>query len=134
MEMKGINRIGSVAEIPNSNYQGYYWLSNAETPVMINGKFDSTQIKINPFIIEGMLWDEKSQKSIMISHTGNYQIFEYNLTEIEGEFVEKEYMAHGLDGVRKVCFKQLWQAEKDVNCEGMLVLKMKAQIFVGFKN
>lgn len=136
MEMKGINRIGTVAEIPNGNYQGYYWLSNAETPVMINGKIDSTQIKINPFIIEGMLWDEKAKKSIMITHTGSYQIFEYDLNEIEGEMVEKEYMAHRLNGVSKVCFKQLWQAEKDANCAGadMKVLKMKAQIFVGFKN
>lgn len=134
MAIKGIYKITSLEVIPNGNYQGYYWLSNAETPVMVNGKLDLTQIKINPFIIEGMLWDEKSQKSIMISHTGSYQIFEYNLKEIEGEFVEKEYMAHRLDGVSKVSFKQLWQAEEDTNCERMEVLKMKAQIFVGFKN
>jgi CRISPR type III-associated protein (TIGR04423 family) len=129
-----INRIEKLADIPNLNYKGYYWLSDSETPVMVNGKFDSTQIKINPFIIEGMLWDEKTKKSIMISHTGNYQIFEYDLKEIEGELVEKEYMAHRLAGVSKVCFKQLWQDVRDANCEGKEVLKMKAQIFVGFKN
>ncbi len=135
MAIKGINRITSLEVIPNVNYIGYYWLSGSVTPVMVNGKkFDSTQIKINPFIIEGMLWDEKAKKSIMITHTGSYQIFEYDLKEIEGEFVEKEYMAHRLEGISKVCFKQLWQAEEDANCEGMEVLKMKAQIFTGFKN
>lgn len=129
-----IKRITSLSEIPDLNYIGYYWLSDSETPVMVNGKkFDSTQIKINPFIIEGMLWDEKAKKSIMITHTGSYQIFEFDLKEIEGEFVEKEYMAHRLDGVSKVCFKQLWKAEPDANCNDMKVLKMKAQIFVGFK-
>jgi CRISPR type III-associated protein (TIGR04423 family) len=39
-----------------------------------------------------------------------------------------------LEGVSKVCFKQLWQTEKDLKCEDMQVLKMKAQIFIGFKN
>jgi CRISPR type III-associated protein (TIGR04423 family) len=134
--MTGIKKITSLSEIPDVNYIGFYWLSDAEFPVMVteNKKFDSTHIKINPFIVEAMLWDDKSQKSIMISHTGSYQIFEYNLKEIEGEFVEKEYFAHRLEGVSKVCFKQLWQTEKDLNCEDMQVLKMKAQIFIGFKN
>ena len=134
MAIKGIKKIEKLADIPSGNYQGYYWLSDAETPEKVNGKFDSNQIKINPFIIEGMLWDNDKKKSVMISHTGRYQIFEYNFNEIEGEMVEKEYMAHRIEGENKVCFKQLWQAEEDANCEGMKVLKMKAQIFVGFKN
>jgi CRISPR type III-associated protein (TIGR04423 family) len=135
MAMQGINKIDTLDKIPTGNYEGYYWLSDAEQPILVNdkNKFDASKIGINPFIIEGMLWDDVNKISIMISHTGKYQIWEYKLIELEGEKEEKEYMAHRLDGISKVCFTQLWQEEPDANCEGMLALKMKAQIFTGFK-
>ncbi|MBK8390612.1 MAG: TIGR04423 family type III CRISPR-associated protein [Saprospiraceae bacterium] len=72
----------------------------------------------------------------MITYTGKYQIFEYdlNILESEGKLEpEKNYMAHRLGDVKKVKFKQFWREEEDLNCENFPVLELKAQIFVGFE-
>jgi len=131
--MKGIRRIDTLQEIPTGNYHGYYWMSDKESPKMVNGIFEPPTGN-NPFIIEAMLWDDDNKKSIMISHTGKYQIFEYNISllEQEGVLETKFYMPHRLDKVKKVNFKQFWIEDPDPLCEGMPVLKLKAQIFVGF--
>ena len=133
MEINGITRIAALEVIPSGNYVGYYWMSDEEKPKRVNGNIELPQ-SINPFIIEAMLWDEGRQKSIMITHTGKYQIFEYDLNTLPtvGTLEEKAYMAHRLPGIEKVKFKQFWKAECDPNCAGMQVLLLKAQIFVGF--
>jgi len=131
----GIRRIESLIEIPQGSFTGYYWMSDQDYPEKVNGKFDAPKT-INPFIIEAMLWDEINKKSIMITYTGKYQIFEYdlNILESEGKLEpEKNYMAHRLGDVKKVKFKQFWREEEDLNCENFPVLELKAQIFVGFE-
>ena len=132
--IKGIRRIESLNEIPQSIYTGYYWMSDQEKPKKINGNFDAPTI-LNPFIIEAMLWNETNQTSIMITHTGKYQIHEYDLAVLkdEGVLESKEYMPHRLDGIKKVKFKQFWKAEIDPLCSDFPVLVLKAQIFAGFE-
>lgn len=132
---KGIRRINAIDEIPNSKYVGYYWMSDQEKPEQVNGDFAPKLKGLNPFIIEAMLWDEASEKSIMITHMGRYQIFEYDLKRLasEGALEDKFYMPHRLDGIKKVKFKQFWKAEKDSLCNDYSVLTLKAQIFVGFE-
>jgi CRISPR type III-associated protein (TIGR04423 family) len=138
MSIKGIRRITSLAEVPRGDYVGYYWLSDSKTPIMIdeNNPFDHSVFKVNPFIIEGMLWNEKEQTSIMIAHTGRYNIFEYKVKDIstvDGAILEsKNYIAHKMKAKSMVSFKQLWIAESDPLCVDSKVLKMKAQIFTGF--
>ncbi len=133
MTINGIRKIESLNLIPKGNYQGYYWMSNDENPEHINGSFNPPATT-NPFIIEAMLWDQDAQKSIMITHTGRCQIFEYDLKilEKEGKLEDKTYMPHRLEGVKKVKFKQFWKEEKDPLCENMPVMQLKAQIFIGF--
>jgi CRISPR type III-associated protein (TIGR04423 family) len=128
----GIRRIQSLNEIPQGSYTGYYWMSDKEKPETVDGEFRPNLNGQNPFIIEAMLWDETTQKSIMITHTGKYHIFEYDLNLLEVEDEIKEYMPHRLEGVKKVKFKQYWKAEDDPLCCDFQVLELKAQIFVGF--
>lgn len=132
--MKLSIKIDHLDGIPNGNYVGYYWLSDHETPQMINGNFECPEL-INNFIIEAMLWDETNKKSIMITHTGKYNIHEYDMTELGnvGSFECKSYMPHRLIGVKKVKFKQLWIPEPDPLCCNFDVLALKAHIFVGFE-
>jgi CRISPR type III-associated protein (TIGR04423 family) len=129
-----IRRITKLADIPTGNYQGYYWLSDREHPQLLQNSAELAAFaETNPFIIEAMLWDEQQQRSIMITHTGTQQIFEYNLATIAGRLEKKEYQAHRIPGYSTICFDQLWQAEPDDNCNGMQVLKLKAHIFTGLK-
>jgi CRISPR type III-associated protein (TIGR04423 family) len=126
-------------ELNNIEFEGYVWLSDQEEPIILNNQtFDFSKYEegSNPFIIEALLFDKTKNKSIHITHTGRYHINdEFDLDNLkEGSELEPvEYLPHRLDGVDKVCFKQLWIPEKDEYCDNLPVLKMKALIFTGFK-
>lgn len=134
--MLGIKKYDSIKEIPNRNYEGYVWLSNKKNPfILLDESFDFSTVEANPFIIEALLFNKKENKSIHIQHTGEYQIFEYDLSKLEkSNCVEKEYLPHRLKDVEKVLFKQIWLPEKDGNCAEFDVLILKAIVFCGFNN
>lgn len=127
----------SLTTIPERKYQGYIWCSGKDKPEVLEEykSFKFPEIQTNPFIVEALLYCKEKNVSVMVRHTGNYQIREYDLNSLpEGyELEEKKYIPHRLDsGGKKVCLKQLWLPEKDPNCEGMEVLTLKAHIFTGF--
>lgn len=138
MAINGIKKIPTLVDIPSGKYEGYYWLSDSKEPIMVDDKnlFDSSIFQVNPFVIEAMLWDEDAKRSIMVTHTGKYNIFEYGINDIKkiegAQLEQKEYLAHKMKDKTHVIFNQLWLPENDDLCEGMMVLKMKAQIFIGF--
>ena len=124
-------------EIPSANYEGYIWMSDEQSPKVLNcEKFEFGSVKTNPFIVEGLLFDKTNGISIHIQHTGEYRISEYHLNEIKSEkFIEqKEYLPHRLiKDVKKVCFKQIWEEIEDQNCQRFPVLTLAAIVFCGFK-
>ena len=124
-----------LSEIPSFEFEGYIWISNSIEPIVLNyEKFDFSSISLNPFIVEGLLFNKTTGTSIHIQHAGDYLIHQYNLNEVKPEnSVEKEYLPHRLKDVKKVCFKQLWEEEEDKNCEYFPVLTLKAIVFCGFK-
>ena len=126
----------SIKEIPNRNYEGYVWLSDAKKPIMLpDESFDFSTVETNPFIVEALLYNKDEKKSIHFQQTVEYQIFEYDLSKLEkSNYVGKEYLPHRLNDVEKVLFKQIWLPEKDENCARFEVLKLKAIVFCGFKN
>ena len=143
--------MNKLSEIKNRKYSGYIWKSDSKEPEVYNNEeVDFSIINVNPFIIEGLLYCKDDNISLTIKHTGKYHINEIDLNNLpKGAVLEgysdvdkKEklnYLPHrlkddkkGID-VDKVCFKQLWVTEEDENCENMLVLKMKALVFTGFK-
>lgn len=130
-----IKKYTSLSEIPSLDFEGYIWISNSIEPIVLNNeKFDFSSIGLNPFIVEGLLFNKASGTSIHIQHAGDYLIHQYNLNEVKPEnSVEKEYLPHRLKDVKKVCFKQLWEEVKDENCEDFPVLTLKAIVFCGFK-
>ncbi len=134
MEQKSIAmKIDSLAKIPDFNYEGYVWFSNEKSPERLDNKpFTYRSIPENPFIIEALLWASKEKIAIHIVHTDKYLIHKYEAIDDKMDIV-KYLPHHRLNGVKKVKFKQLWIPESDPLCEGMEVLTMKAQIFVGFE-
>jgi len=130
-----VKQYQQITEIPKMSFEGYIWMSDREQPEVLHNKtFDFSTITLNPFIIEALLYNATDNISIHIQHTGQYQIYEYNLKQFPHEqLVPKEYLPHRLgENVKKVIFKQLWIPETDDNCEGMEVLTLKAVVFCGF--
>lgn len=122
-------------KIDKSKYVGYIWYSNQSKPDVKNGEDFELEIKddVNPFIIEGQLYDGK--KSISIKYVdGQYLVKEYNLEELKDvEMTEQIYYAHRM-GDRKLKFKQYWRLQPDEHCGGMNVLQPAELVFVGFNN
>jgi CRISPR type III-associated protein (TIGR04423 family) len=135
--MKGVKKINTLLDIPSFNFDGYIWKSDSQNPItLLDETFDFSTIKLNPFIVEGLLYNRDAYRSYHINHDGEYHIVEYDLTELskKGEFIEKEFNPHRLlNSIKKVKFNQIWMDEKDPNCNDLLVLTLKATVFCGFK-
>jgi CRISPR type III-associated protein (TIGR04423 family) len=135
--MEGLKKINNISEIPATSYVGYVWFSNSEKPKMLHKQdFEDRNISSNPFIVEALLFDEANNISVHILHDGSYNIIQYDLETLKSDgfqLVSKAYLPHRLEGVEKVHFVQLWKAEEDSLCEGMLVDTLKATVFCGFK-
>ncbi|MBR8730655.1 hypothetical protein IX339_000085 [Porphyromonas levii] len=127
-------------EIPHSgHYEGYLWLSDQHSPIVLRGEglgcvTSYLKQEINPFIIEGYIYDASSGYSYSLRHLdGELQVWAFNLAEMkEMEEEEVTYLPHRITGIKKLRFSRFWVAETDEMCEGMEVLKFKYQVFKGF--
>lgn len=126
-----------ITEIPSGNYTGYYWMSDAEKPVLVEHPeaFPNEALsQMIPFIVEGNLYDEVKKISIYIRHNGKgHVIYKYNLNNPSGfEMNMVSLIAHRLDGMGRVTFIELWKEEGDPLCENLKTLRPYARVFVGF--
>lgn len=126
--------------IEPANYVGYYWMSDATAPVMLQGEpFPlSLDPASNPFIIEAQLFDPEHFVSYSLKYAdGAYHIHRFDLNQDfagdDFEFTSKEYQSHPRLGAQPLLFRQYWKAEEDPLCLGMKVLQPHALVFVGFK-
>lgn len=130
-----IKLLDNISEIPIGQYEGYYWCSGAKTPNPVHGNF---QYELDPnslYIQEAMLWDRNQKISIMVQYTHRPVVMLFDLSDINHEDIEKEtiiYTGHRLQNNSKLMFFQFWEEENDSLCINMPVLKMKAQIFIGY--
>ena len=134
------SKLNSLEEIPNLNYEGYLWMSNGDTPIedLVSIREKLNDKNLNPFIVEGLLFCKATNTSIMIRHTGKYNISKFDLEKIEVSYeltAEKSYFSNNkISAGKKLKFRQLWENEKDENCASMEVLTLKATVFTGFEN
>lgn len=125
-------------ESVKGDWEGYIWMSNERKPFLIpedKSIDDLNDIGVNPFVIEGLLYDKAQKISVTIRHTGTYHIdcFDLKALNNDGNVLKEEaYLSHGFPDKRKLKFNQLWIPEPDENCAGMKVLTMKALLFTGF--
>ncbi len=120
-----------------NKYQGYLWWSDQQYPKVYDGEILDIELDgiVNPFIIEGQLYDVTSNKSYSIKYVeGKHIVIEYKLNELNNvEKTEQPYLSNRMNE-RTLSFYQYWEAESDNLCEGMEVLKPAKCVFVGFKN
>lgn len=131
-------------QIEKSTYQGYLWYSDKDQPKVLNNEDLEITLdkKINPFIIEGHLFDGKQSISIKYLD-GKYIVKKYILDELsEKDFTEQSFLAHRMGDVKALKFRQYWgesegkygRKQKDELCEGMSVLQPAVLVFVGFND
>lgn len=128
--------MNKINEIKKRPYEGYVWMSDTQTPMVINGEEYSRVLDNgeNPFVIEARLYSRTEGKSISVRYVdGNYIAVEYDLSDYEAEVAEDlTVLAHQSIG-SSLLFKRIWRPRKDSLCEGMPVLEPAEEIFVGFK-
>ena len=128
----------SLQEIDKLPYTGYLWHSDQENPVKVtkDQTVDFSKVDINPFIIEGNLFNEQEQISISIRHDGTKPIItRADLKKAKAlgiELKKQNFIAHRIEGVEKLQFTQAWKAEKDEFCNDLEVLKPAWSVFTGF--
>lgn len=124
-------------KIEKSIYDGYIWYSDKSEPEVFQSQdfeFDTDEI-VNPFIIEGQLYDAQ-------------KMFSYSIKFVDGKYICKKYQVESTDfnksdveiktfhvnrmDEKKMRYLQYWKEEDDELCEGMKVLQPKELVFVGF--
>lgn len=117
---------------------GYLWWSDQEDPEICNGKekdlcLDEAK---NPFVVEGQLYDKVEKKSYSIKYVdGQYHINIFNVeaNDLDNPDNEKKCYLSNRMGGKWVKFLRYWEEEEDPDCEGMKVLKLTKNVFIGFK-
>ncbi len=131
-------------------YEGYLWLSDEDSPILIPSTKEEFDLEKkgfdrpfdqNPFVIEGLLFDASKKISISIKYVdGNYILKKYKVDNpIPSDVQEVSYQSHRMNG-RKLKFLQYWKEERDEFCDdpqderGMKTLRPGELVFVGFDN
>lgn len=130
-----INKIYKDCFDLSSEYNGYLWQSDKATPKVYEGeKIDEDLLQSqNPFIVEGLLYNEARKKSYSIKYAdGELLIHEFCLTDDDIARNEKKSFLANRMGNRLLKFLDVWETDKDPQCLGMEVLQPKAQVFLGF--
>ena len=126
----------NIEDIPAFNFEGYYWYSNAQKPVILeNSPIDRSVFKGFPFVIEANFYAHKEQISISVKHIdGRYHILQYDLSDISD--IKKKaryYEGHDLDG-RNFLLYEGWYPVADPLLEGMETLQPGGIAFIGFES
>lgn len=128
-----------INNIPAGSYEGYYWLSNADKPVVIDGYFNGLRLNSddNPFVIEAQLFDRENNVSFSVKYVdGKYYAYCYNLNDATGDKEEvkvQKYCSNQMSDHPWLYFLQYWRTESDELCDGMDVLQPAEMVFVGFE-
>lgn len=118
--------------------EGYLWWSDQQQPEVYHQEaldkcLDETK---NPFVVEGQLYDTNEKKSYSIKYVdGKYLINIYKVEDKDISNPDNEtkcYLSNRM-GDRWLKFLRYWEPKEDPNCEGMKVLKLTKNVFVGFK-
>jgi len=136
-------------KIENGKYEGWLWKSDSENPCEITKDKDlDSQLEKegitfddnkNPFIIEGMLWNEETMTSVSIKYVDGKHIInkhKVDAADLQGseKATLKEFVPHRLPGNEKIKMLQYWKEEQiDEQFENLLSLQPDKLVFVGFK-
>lgn len=118
---------------------GYLWFSNEREPhIFVNKPLAGEAFPpkgVNPFIVEGNLFDPANSKSYSLRYDGSEtRIYCYDHNQLPYDYTPLEYIPVRMgDVVRRLVFRQYWEKEADPLCEDLEVLKPSSIVFFGFK-
>jgi CRISPR type III-associated protein (TIGR04423 family) len=128
----------TIEEIPDYEFQGYYWYSNQREPeYFLSKKIDLSIFSKLPFVIEANFFAKNENVSIQVKNIdGNYYISLINLNLISDPNLcdKQEYIAHDLGDVKKYKMIEAWEEKADDLLEGMNTLVPSWTAFAGFIN
>lgn len=126
----------SINDIKPLNYEGYLWMSDQEEPQVYTNQPIEIPATINPFIVEGQLYNQEKGISYSIKYVdGQYIVQEYTVTEEDlrnPNNEQKEFLSNRMDE-KWLKFLRYWEKKEDENCMGMPVLTQTKNVFIGFK-
>lgn len=130
-----ISKITALQSIPDLEYEGYLWYSNATEPKILEGQqFSPDQLTKLPFVVEGMLYAEKEKVSIRIVNIdGAYRIAKMTLEYIPKEYITTYFAKEQFGKNWKIQMYQHWVEKEDAINDNRLVLCPTWSAFVGFK-
>lgn len=121
-------------------FEGYLWQSDKAAPDVFSPATEqeiTLDDSVNPFIIEGELYDASSGLSVSIRFVDGHYIIKKttvkpsDIKDSDNTTV-KEYLAQRMPGISKLRYVQKWNSVKDPFCEGMETLQPGDLVFVGF--
>ncbi len=119
------------------NYEGYLWWSSKKQPAVYQNEQlkDFPPSRMNPFIVEGNLFDREKNVSYSIKFLdGEHKVYRFDLNELAGKsHTSKSYLT-AFDGARRLKFRLYWLPWQDEFCNGFDVLMPAMRVFVGFNN
>ncbi len=130
--------INNITAVPPGTYEGWYWLSDATKPVMLqNASAFEAPLQGIPFVIEGQLYDKAAQRSISIRNVdGRCIITQYELDDIGSEMEQepRTVLGHRLRENDQPWLKiiDIWKEQPDPLCAGFPVLQPHCSVFTGF--
>lgn len=130
-------QIQSLRDIPEKEYEGYYWDGDSAQPIHANAipvKFLTADgVPGKPFILEAFFYCQSENFSVSVRHLpGRYLIHRFDLSSLDPKLLtDKAMLAHPALG-GKLRFKEVWQPVEDEQCENLEVLTRKALVFCGF--
>ena len=117
------------------NYQGYVQFSHRKIEKK-KDIFPDGDVHVEDeagFIYEAHFYNMDKKESIQIRQINDSWIVSTTtLDEKEFDITEEEFITDIQEFPYKVKMAQLWKAEPDELCEGMMVKKLKKVVFAGF--
>lgn len=127
-------------DIPHDiKYEGYYWMSNSTTPVVLHeetlpGDFGN---RLNPFIVEAWLYSKEEMLSFHVRNAGNIIIIDkQTITEKDLTNKDNTITIYASERMGEVLlrFLILRTPVPDKQCLGMETLEVNGCAFVGFEH
>lgn len=134
MSLIDINKIDLTAR-----YEGYLWISNEISPHIYNydKQLDKKLLEsINPFVVEGFLYNKENRKSYYIKNVdGKQYIYSYEVSDedLNNKDMIEEYIAHRMGDHTVLKFLRYWKEEQDNINFNFPVLVFDKLVFIGFK-
>jgi CRISPR type III-associated protein (TIGR04423 family) len=136
--MKTAYQLIKIEKIPDYDFEGYYWFSNANQPIVKHqGGIDQSIFKPMPFIIEANFYARKEKISIQVKNIdGRYHVAQIDLNNLDNNKCDKQdYIAHDLGDIQSFRMIEAWEEEKENNLlEGMTTLVPTWAAFAGFNH